>query len=292
MRTAPQGIDALSRRRVMALAAASGVAGCAGLAGEPRAPRAQGGTLFIAGDSTASVYAPERYPRMGWGMVFHCGLAAGVRLDNRAASGRSTKSFIDEGRWAELIADLAPGDTVLIQFGHNDAKAEDPTRFAPADGAFSDNLHDFVGEVSTAGAEAVLMTPVARRRFAEGRAIDSHGPYGAAVRAVAEASGAPLVDLLQDSLALLDTIGEEASRAYFLHAGITAGLPANPAAEPDDTHFSEAGARAIAGLVAQGLAASAARASAWVDPHVQGYDPRLHLGGSGCTALNADEGSL
>lgn len=287
MPPAPSLADAPSRRRILALAAAAGVAGCAAVA-QPRS----GSTLFIAGDSTASAYGPERYPRMGWGMVFGCGLAVGVGLDNRATSGRSTKSFIDEGRWAALMAAVAPGDAVLIQFGHNDAKIEDPTRFTAAEGAFSDNLRRFVQDVRLAGAEAILLTPVARRRFAEGRAVDSHGAYGDAVRSVARSTGAPLIDLLAASLTLLDTLGEEASRGYFLHPGITLGLPADPETAPDDTHFSEAGARAIAGLVAQGLALTRARAAAWVDPQAPGYNPSLRVGGPGCGAPAAAGGSI
>ncbi|MFZ4122607.1 MAG: rhamnogalacturonan acetylesterase [Caulobacterales bacterium] len=291
MLAAPRHLAAPSRRRILVLAATMGAMGCGGLSGASWRLRPADSRLFIAGDSTASAYGPERYPRMGWGMVFGCGLAPGVRLDNRAASGRSTKSFIKEGRWAALLRDLSPGDAVLIQFGHNDAKREDPSRFTAADGAFSDNLNRFLDDVARADAEAILLTPVARRRFAEGRAIDSHGAYGEAVRAVARGSGAPLVDLLQASLALLDAIGEEASRAYFLHPGVTAGLAEAPDMTPDDTHFSEAGARAIAGLVAQGLSTSQTRAAAWVDPLVQGYDPSLRLGGPGCETSATIEGN-
>ncbi|MBT9446895.1 MAG: rhamnogalacturonan acetylesterase [Hyphomonadaceae bacterium] len=234
----------------------------------PQPPR-----VIIVGDSTASAYGPERYPRMGWGMVLACGLSAGVTVDNRAVSGRSTKSFIDEGHWSRAIAQARPGDVVLIQFGHNDEKVEDPTRFTQPAGAFTDNLQRFIEEVRASGASPVLVTPVARRRFVDGRAADSHGAYDDAVRALAAATRTPMVDLASDSLAFLQSEGEEGSRRFYLHLEPADGVAAYPQGVRDDTHFSEHGARAIARLVAKRLATLATPLRPFVRARARALQP-------------------
>lgn len=80
-----------------------------------------GDTILIASDSTAANYKKGNYPQTGWGMMLGCGLSPEVRVSNHAMGGRSTRTFIEEGRWTKLMSELMPGDTVLIQFGHNDS---------------------------------------------------------------------------------------------------------------------------------------------------------------------------
>jgi lysophospholipase L1-like esterase len=84
----------------------------------------------VAGDSTVQTYDVVHYPQAGWGQFLACGLKPGAVVINRAIGGRSTKSFIAEGRWDRLMAEIKPGDTVLIQFGHNDATKAKPERYA------------------------------------------------------------------------------------------------------------------------------------------------------------------
>jgi lysophospholipase L1-like esterase len=229
-----------------------------------------------------SAYGPERYPRMGWGMVLACGLR-GANVVNLAASGRSTKSFIAEGRWPNALDALDSGDVVLIQFGHNDQKVEDPTRFTQPDGAFSENLGAMIEAARAKGAIPVLLTPVARRRFVNGRAQDTHGAYADAVRRVARERRVVLVDLSADSLALLMREGEARSRSLYLHFTPDDKSPAYPDGVADDTHFSEAGARAIARLVIQRLAQSDAPLSRLADPHAVALAPGFNAGGPACT---------
>ena len=85
--------------------------------------------ILIASDSTAANYGASAYPQMGWGMVLKCSLDPRVEVVNLARGGRSTKTFIEEGLWAGLLDKLQPGDTVLIQFGHNDADRVKIVRF-------------------------------------------------------------------------------------------------------------------------------------------------------------------
>lgn len=238
--------------------------------------------VLIAGDSTASAYGPERYPRMGWGMVLACGFPGSVAVDNRAVSGRSTKSYLDEGHWDRLLAATQARDVVLIQFGHNDEKTEDPRRYTPARGAFVDNLTRFVSDVRTKGATPVLVTPVARRRFADGMAMDTHGEYDDAVRDTARSTGAALIDLGADSMALLTREGEEGSRRLYLHFTAADGVAAYPDGVSDDTHFSEAGARAIARLVVSRLAEIRSPVGRAAHADAPALRPGFHAGGPAC----------
>jgi lysophospholipase L1-like esterase/quercetin dioxygenase-like cupin family protein len=200
--------------------------------------------VFIAGDSTASHYPAERAPREGWGMRLQPYLADGWEVRNHAQSGRSARSFIEQG-WLDGIAtDLRAGDVLLIQFGHNDAKVEDPARYNAPATAYPQWLMRYVALARDRGATPVLVTPVARRKFDGTQLLDTHGPYPQAMRELARREGIALVDLNASSMDWLRALGDAASKAYFMH------VPAQRQA--DDTHFSAAGARVVACLVAAG----------------------------------------
>lgn len=216
-------------------------------------PAAAQDRIFIASDSTAQEYKSDRYPQTGWGQMLRCGLAPGVEVVNRAIGGRSTRTFLSEGRWDRLIADARPGDVVLIQFGHNDASASRPERYAPADTVYRDNLLRMIWEAKGRGLVPVLVTPPARRSFEDGRAKADFADYSHVMRELVVLTGTPLIDLEARSRALLDRTGEIRSKRYFLHHDAAEKLAAFPEGIADDTHFSELGARAMADLVADGL---------------------------------------
>lgn len=202
--------------------------------------------ILIAGDSTASSYEQARYPRMGWGQVLERFLQPQLQVHNHAVSGRSTRSYVSQGHFATLEQALQPGDLLLIQFGHNDQKREDPARFAAADSGYTEGLRRFLVAARKAGATPVLITPVARRSFdAAGAVIDTHGAYATAVRRLAAAEQVGLIDLGQRSMDWLAALGPEASKAWYLHDPVI-GLA-------DDTHFHERGALAMACMVTAGL---------------------------------------
>lgn len=202
--------------------------------------------IVIAGDSTASSYEQSRHPRMGWGQVLDRFLVPEITVLNRAVSGRSTKSYVDLGHFAPLAAELKQGDVLLIQFGHNDAKADDPIRYADPEQDYPAGLMRFVDAARRAGAMPILLTPVTRRYFdAEGHLTDSHTPYANAVRKLAAAEHLPLLDLTTLSMTYVAALGPDASKAYFMHDPAI-GLV-------DDTHFTERGALAMACLVSGGL---------------------------------------
>lgn len=219
--------------------AACAVLCLAGVATAHAAPR-----VFIAGDSTASAYPAERAPREGWGMRLHHYLANGVEVRNRAQSGRSARSFIEQGWLDAIAAEIGKGDVLLIQFGHNDAKVEDTARYSEPGAEYPRWLMRHVLLARERGATPVLVTPVARRKFEGNQLLDTHGPYPQAVRELARRENVALVDLTALSMDWLRHAGDAGSRPYFMH------VPAQKQA--DDTHFSAAGARLVACLVAAG----------------------------------------
>lgn len=204
-------------------------------------------TLFIAGDSTASAYGPEQYPRMGWGQVLRAFYGNDIEVIDLAKSGRSAKSYIDEGFFAELERQISQGDVLLIQFGHNDQKVNSPERYAAADTAFKEYLGKYVSMAQEKGATPVLLTPIVRRKFVDGVLQPTHGQYPQAVRELATEAGVGLIDMNALSRQLVSGLGEQESKAIYLH------LPGADGPIEDNTHFSERGAYVMAALVAGGL---------------------------------------
>jgi lysophospholipase L1-like esterase len=193
--------------------------------------------IALVGDSTMASYPnpPKDRPDLtGWGQVFGEFFTDRVEVLNHAASGRSTKSFMAEGRWKKVLA--AQPDWVFVQFGHNDQKDRD---LAP-DGGYREYLARYVDEARKAGAKPVLVTPVARRTFEGGKASTTLTPFADATKAVGAEKGVPVIDLHARALALFDRLGDDGS------ADLTASAT-------DRTHFSKKGARLVAGLVAQAI---------------------------------------
>ncbi|MFC1776053.1 pectinesterase family protein [Pseudomonadota bacterium] len=210
-------------------------------------PPAMAQDIFIVGDSTASAYGPERYPRMGWGQVLGDFYSDDINVVDLAKSGRSAKSYISEGFFADLEKQLGADDILLIQFAHNDQKTHSPERYAPADTAFKGYLNKYIALARDRGATAVLLTPVVRRKFEDGNLIPTHGKYPAAIHDLATESAVPLIDITRLSAQLVAALGEQKSKAIYLH------FKTAETTVEDNTHFSERGAYAIAALVAQEL---------------------------------------
>jgi lysophospholipase L1-like esterase len=200
--------------------------------------------LFTIGDSTMSNKKPEVYPETGWCQVLSQFFEEEVTIHNHAVNGRSTKSFIDEGRWKLVLDSLKEGDYVFIQFGHNDQKINDSTRYAAPFGAYYDNFKKFVGESRKKGAMPVLFTSIVRRKFGEnGKLTHTHGDYPEAVRQVAEKMNVPLIDLQKLTEDWINALGDEPSKKMFLW---TEPNDRFPEGRKDDTHLSEKGATEVA----------------------------------------------
>lgn len=235
-------------------------------------------TIFVIGDSTAakkdlSKGSPER----GWGMALQCFFDENyIRVDNHAVNGRSSKSFIDEGRWQKVLDKIQPGDFVIIQFGHNDEKPQ-PARHTDPGSTFDANLAKYVNETRAKGGIPVLMNAVVRRNFAkkevkndddealrnttfkDGAGIkeddilkDTHGLYAVAPRNVADSLHCLFVDANRITHDLEQSLGVEGSKK--LHMWYKPGEhPAIPDGKQDNTHYNLYGAHQVAKLLADAL---------------------------------------
>jgi len=213
-------------------------------------------TIHLAGDSTMAEKLAEKRPETGWGEMLQPLFKQGVEVRNYAKNGRSTRTFISEGLWDGLIANVKEGDYVFLQFGHNDESKEKVDRYTPpAD--YRANLARFVAETRARKATPVLMTPVMRRRFDPSGALqDTHGEYPDLVRALARETGAPLLDLHLESGRVLAEYGPEGSIPLFLQ--LKAGENPNyPNGIADNTHFSPKGAALMAERVAASVRSTA-----------------------------------
>ncbi len=235
-------------------------------------------TIFVIGDSTAakkdlSKGSPER----GWAMALQTYFdSLFIRVDNHAVNGRSSKSFIDEGRWKVVVDKIQPGDYVIIQFGHNDEKKQ-PERHTEPGSTFDANLAKFVTETRAKGGIPVLMNPVVRRNFAtkavkndddealrkttfkDGAKIkedavlkDTHGKYAIAPKHVADSLHCFFIDATKMTHDLEQGLGVEGSKK--LHMWYQPGeVAALPQGRQDNTHYNIYGARVVAGMFAKAL---------------------------------------
>ncbi len=207
--------------------------------------------LFTIGDSTMANKRSGVYPETGWGQVLGEYFDNSVTVHNHARNGRSSKSFIDEGRWKAVKDSLQPGDYVFIQFGHNDEKEYDSTRYTTPYGTYSDNLAKFVNESRAKGAIPVLFTPIVRRHFDDnGTLINSHGDYPDAVRQLAARMKVPLVDLEKLTRHLVDSLGPEESKKLYLWTNPDERYPEG---RKDNTHLNVEGAHKVAELAAEAV---------------------------------------
>ena len=234
-------------------------------------------TIFIIGDSTAankdiSGGKQER----GWGMALQCYFDDNILVDNHAVNGRSSLSFIREGRWDKVLEKIKPGDYVIIQFGHNDEKSQ-PARHTDPGSTFDYNLAKFVRETREHGGIPVLMNSVVRRNFLvkapviaddeqlrsstfkdgakqeEGDTlIDTHGLYAQAPRDVAQRMNCYFIDANRITHDLEQGLGKDASKK--LHMWFLPGEePSEPKGKQDNTHYNIYGAKVVANLLADAL---------------------------------------
>jgi pectinesterase len=209
--------------------------------------------VYVAGDSTASTYVRSLAPRTGWGQALPVFMASNAVVVNVAKSGASSKSFIDLGRLDHILGLIKPGDYLLISFGHNDEKVDDPTRYTEPSTTYKSYLSQYIDKSRAKGAIPVLITPVERRHFgSDGVISPSHGAYPAAMRELAAAKGVPLVDLTASSTALWNQAGVEGTKNYFMVLA-PGQFPNYPDGDQDNTHFQATGAIEVARLIATAL---------------------------------------
>lgn len=212
--------------------------------------------IFWAGDSTVQTNDITTNPQTGIGQVFSLYLKEGIHVLNYAKNGRSTKSFIDEGRLSLIEDEIREGDYLFIQFGHNDEKSEDPTRYTEPFSTYMENLEKFINVAREHGAKPVLITPLERRCFVDEKhlGLGAHSDYVAAMKQTAQKNNVQLVDLYSMSRNELKKAGEIESRKWYMF--FDKGLYENYIeGSKDNTHLRYEGAVMYAGLVAKGLSA-------------------------------------
>ena len=235
--------------------------------------------LRLMGDSTmADKDLSYQNPERGWGQRLKSHVDEGVEVANYAQNGRSTKSVQTLGIWDRVKADLKAGEYLFIQFGHNDSKESDTTRYAAPFGAYQDNIRLFVNHALSVGAKPILFTPVSRRWFDDKGNLkrECHGDYPAAVKQIAQEYGLPLIDANEVTQQWLMSLGDEASRKYYMW--IEEGTnPKHPQGKVDNTHTNVAGARQIVNL----LLPEIVKVIPELASHVVNYDFVVAKDGSG-----------
>ena len=260
-------------------------------------------TIFMIGDSTmANKSLKDGNLERGWGMALPCYFDDGIVIDNHAVNGRSSKSFINEGRWQKVLEKIKPGDYVFIQFGHNDEKPK-PDRHTDPGTTFDENLRKFVRETREKGGIPVLFNCVVRRNFMkeapkidddealrkttgmtkgqkpedEGDIlVDTHGDYRIAPRNVAKELNVPFVDANKITHDLEQGLGREGSKK--LHMWFYPGEePSVPKGRQDNTHYNVYGAHVVARL----LAAAVVKEVPALKRHLVDYDISVASNGIG-----------
>jgi len=218
---------------------ASSTAGAAsaGSAGASTFPISTGKpTVYIAGDSTVSTYPTGT--QQGWGQRLKEYFTADVIVVNKAISGRSSKSFVDEGHLKEILDLIKPGDYLLAQWGINDRSVAGPERATDPATTFRTYLKQYIDGARSKNAIPVLITPTPRHQYSNGMFQNGFPEYCKAIIAVGAETNTPVIDLQAKGLAYYTMIGDDA---------VTKTIAL------DALHFTVEGANQMARLVAQGV---------------------------------------
>lgn len=216
-------------------------------------------TVFLAGDSTVTDQRAE--PAASWGQMLPALFGPDIAVANHAESGETLKSFVTELRLDKLLALAKPGDWLLIQFGHNDQKAQWPQTYADPAITYPAWLRTYIAEARRRGMHPVLVTSPERRNFTGGRIKPTLFDYAEAMRKLAREDQVPLIDLQPATIALYETLGPEQSPRLFNDGG------------KDRTHHNNAGAWLLARAVAAGIAQALPDLAAHLYPDARVFDP-------------------
>ncbi len=256
-------------------------------------------TIFMIGDSTmANKSIIGGNPERGWGMMLPGFFSEDVQIDNHAVNGRSTKSFIDEGRWDKVLSKIKKGDYVFIQFGHNDSK-QDSLRHTTPGSTFDDNLRRFVNETRQHGGIPVLFNSIVRRNFVcplddsiskdtrhdagthqqpvEGDVLyDTHGEYAKVPQRIAQELNVPFIDMNKLTHELVEGVGPVNSKQLFMWVAPNE-VAAFPKGREDNTHLNIYGGRTVARLASKAIASTLPDLA----PYIRDYDFVVAQDGSG-----------
>lgn len=207
--------------------------------------------IFWAGDSTVKQNYYMSFPQTGIGQAYGLFLKKNIKIENFAENGRSTKSFIDEGRLDYIDKAIKEGDFLYIQFGHNDEKP-DEARHTDSFTSYQDNLRKFVEVARRHKAYPLFITSLYRRLFNDDKKTlveGTHKDYPQAMIALAGELNVPVVDLCSLSRKKIEEAGYETTKQWFLH--VPAGVYPNfPDGKEDNSHLKYEGAYVFSHIIA------------------------------------------
>ncbi len=203
--------------------------------------------IWMVGDSTMAWKRPENAPESGWAEGLKNFVRDDVVIHNHAASGRSSRSFIAEGRWKAVLDSIKPGDYVVIQFGHNDEKADSLLHTDPFT-SYKQFLKKFIDETRLKKGIPLICTSIIRRHFDEKANLkNTHGDYIKAAREAAIENKTLFIDMEASSRKLISKMGPEKSKSLFVFCK-PGEFVRRPKGAADPTHLNFKGARQIAKL--------------------------------------------
>lgn len=233
--------------------------------------------IFWAGDSTVKQNFYMSFPQTGIGQAYGLFLKKNIKIENYAENGRSTKSFIDEGRLEYIDKEIKEGDFLYIQFGHNDEKP-DAARHTESFGDYQENLTKFVEVARKHKAYPLLITSLYRRLFNEDKKTlveGTHQDYPEAMIELAKKLDVPVIDLCTLSKKKIEEAGFETTKKWFLH--VPAGIYPNfPDGKEDNSHLQYEGAYQFSMIIADEVAKiGGVYADVLVNPNANLEDPGL-----------------
>lgn len=194
--------------------------------------------IFIVGDSTVQNYQEKDSPQAGWGQYMETFFTSQVSIQNKAIGGRSSRSFIQEGRLSSIEEKIQEGDFLFIQFGHNDADDTKPERYVVVE-QFAFWLSKYIQLAKGAKAIPILFSPVAIKKFnQEGICEISFPAYREEMEKISQKEKVLYIDLGKKTAMYFTQLGEKECEKLFMK---------------DAVHFRNEGAKVIANLVIQGI---------------------------------------
>ena len=172
--------------------------------------------IFMMGDSTMKYNNIYTFPQMGWGQLLHLFTKNHIIVEDHAENGRSTKSFIAEGRFDKILNKMNHGDFVICSFGHNDEKINDPNRYTTPYGEYQENLKYFYDKVKEKGGHIIYATSIARHKFIDGICVNTHMDYPNAMLDFCKENNLTCIDLNKLTINLYNKLGEEESKKFHM----------------------------------------------------------------------------
>jgi lysophospholipase L1-like esterase len=217
-------------------------------------------TVYLAGDSTVTDQSVG--PGASWGQMLPRFFGPGIAVANHAESGETLKSFLTALRLDKILSTLRAGDWLMIQFGHNDEKAQWPQTYVEAGTTYRAYLNAYIAEVRRRGATPILITSPERRNFdPAGHIVNTHRDYPDAVRALAAEQSVPLIDLNSMSKTFYEALGPDRAALAFNDQG------------RDLTHHDNYGAYELARLVVAGIRRAQPRLAGYLAADAGELDP-------------------